>query len=65
MRAIRIRPLLGLILGLSVAVSCTTGDFGPTEPSTGSSQQSPAVFSKTSLVPQGAADILLACTPQR
>ncbi len=65
MRAIRIRPLLGLILGLSVAVSCTTGDLGPTGPSTGSNQQSPALFSKTSLVPQGAADILLACTPQK
>ena len=65
MTAKRIRPLLGLILGLSVAVSCTTGDLGPTEPSTGSNQQSPALFSKTSLVPQGAADILLACTPQK
>ena len=63
MRAIRIRPLLGLILGLSVAVSCTT--VGPTGPSTSSNQQSPALFSTTSLVPQGAADILLACTPQK
>jgi len=65
MKPMRIRPLLGLILGLSVAVSCTAGDVEPTGPSTGSNQQSPALFSKTSLVPQGAADILLACTPQK
>ncbi|MFL5472835.1 MAG: hypothetical protein ACJ8A6_14885 [Gemmatimonadales bacterium] len=65
MRSIRIRPLLGLILGLSVAVSCTTGDFEPTGPSTGANQQSPVLFSQTSLVPQGAADRLLACTPQK
>ena len=64
MRSIRIRPLLGLILGLSVAVSCTTGDFEPTGPSTASSGQSSALFSKAGLIPQGAADVLLACTPQ-
>jgi hypothetical protein len=65
MRSIRIRPLLGLILGLSVAVSCTTGDFEPTGPSTGSTGQSSAVFSEAGLIPQGAADVLLACTPQK
>jgi hypothetical protein len=64
MRSIRIPPLLGLIVGLSVAVSCTTGDFEPTGPSTGSNQQSSALSSETTVVPQGSTDVLLACAPQ-
>ena len=65
MLSTRIQLLLGLILGLSVAVSCTRGDFEPTGPSTGSNGQAPALFSNTSVVPQGTTDVLLACAPQK
>jgi hypothetical protein len=59
-------PLLTVILALSVGVSCTTSDGGPTEASLEASSQTPASFSTAGPVETVSISAnLLACSPQR